>query len=121
MNILYADGFAAQLGFSVATPTPKLDDWLVLMVKSIEVAPTIYAKSNFWGTKVEFAGGSTATYAVFQLSGQMLCAGNAFDYGGRLRAKDFATKFPGKPLNASAQPLFAYITAGCAAVVQPAN
>lgn len=61
INLLYADGFAAMIGFSVSKPTPSLDDWLVLMVKSIEVAPTIYAKSNFWSTKVEFAGGSTAT------------------------------------------------------------
>lgn len=103
LAILAADGVARKLGFAPdPKPTdantapalstaqdPDLTAWRVLFLKSFESGGSIVTKSNLFGSKPFFDGGSITTFALFTLDGDLQCSGNAFAYGGHVEADKF--------------------------------
>lgn len=108
--IIAADGLAARLKEACPTPTPSPDatpkpedkkktalledaclgKWRVLTLKALESGGTILTGGNlFTGNRVHYSGGSVATYALFQLKGDLSCSGNVYDYGGYISPKKF--------------------------------
>ena len=68
--------------------------WRLLALKALESGGSLVNEANIFGTRVHFSGGAVATYSLFSLDrGRVLCSGDFFDYGGYIRAKDFAKKF----------------------------
>jgi hypothetical protein len=94
--ILWADGLAREIGVNTDgawndTYEPK---WSVLALKALESGGSLINEANIFGTRVRFSGGAVATYSLFGLDkGRLFCSGDFFDYGGYIRAKDFAKKF----------------------------
>lgn len=104
--ILWADGLAREIGVKADgtwndTSEPR---WSVLALKALESGGSLINEANIFGTRVRFSGGAVATYSLFGLEqGRLFCSGDFFDYGGYIRAKDFAKKFteninPGRQL-----------------------
>lgn len=104
--ILYADGLARMLGANPANTNPDTSAWRVLSLKVLDSGATVISKANIFGVKVSYGGGATATYALFDLSGNLYCSANVFDYGGRLKGKEFDDKFRSPDINPAAQLLF---------------
>jgi hypothetical protein len=126
--ILYGDGVARALG---ATPdntkidfiqktdsskwTPDAKVWRVLSLKALEIGATVTSKANFFGVKVYYGGGAAATYMVFDLGGEVYCSANVFDYGGRIKAKNFNHRFRLPDIDPASQLL--YIRGRCSASI----
>jgi hypothetical protein len=117
VSILYGDGVARALGATAANtmydPTTGTSmswnpdsSWRVLSLKNLETGATVVARSNFFGTKVWYGGGAIATYMIFGLDGSTYCSADVFDYGGRVRWKDFDGKFRTANIDPSKQLLF---------------
>jgi hypothetical protein len=117
VSILYGDGVARALGATAANtmydPTTGTSmswnpdfTWRVLSLKNLEIGATVVARSNFFGTKVSYGGGAIATYMLFDLNGSTYCSANVFDYGGRVRGKDFNGKFRTADIDPSKQLVF---------------
>lgn len=92
-----------------APQTGYCDDiyrWQILTVKALESGGGVLTKSSILGSKVYFSGGAVATYALFQLNGDMSCSGNVYDYDGYIREKDFNKKFRNPDIRPDRQMIF---------------
>jgi hypothetical protein len=88
--VLTADGLAQRLGADPATGRiPETAPQHLLLVKALESGGSVSKSSNIFGTKMSYSGGSVGTYALFNLSGDLECSGNVYDYAGYLQAKQF--------------------------------
>jgi hypothetical protein len=109
VSILYGDGLARVLGATVTNPTPLPETtatWRVLSLKALEVGSTVVSRANLFGTKIFYGGGAVATYIIYDLNGNVYCSANVFDYGGRIKGKDFNDKFRAPDINPSQQLIF---------------
>jgi hypothetical protein len=89
-SALNADGLALRLGADPLTGTiPATAPQHLLMVKALESGGSVNHNSNIFGTKMSYSGGSVGTYSLFNLSGQLECSGNVYDYAGPIASKDF--------------------------------
>lgn len=61
----------------------------MLLLKALESGGTLESKSNIFGSKVRFSGGSVGTYALFSLDGHLECSGNVYEFGGSIRSENF--------------------------------
>ena len=59
------------------------------MLKALESGGAITKKSNIFGSKMRYSGGSVATYALFSMDGELECSGNVYEYGGSVSAEAF--------------------------------
>ncbi|MGO9591026.1 MAG: hypothetical protein ACLP3K_13395 [Candidatus Acidiferrales bacterium] len=110
--ILAADGLAEQLGVKEDGALPSESIWQhILVLKALESGGSVLTHSNIFGGKVFFSGGSVATYSMFTLDGQLSCSGNVYDYGGFIRAEDFAGAFRKVDLDPRQQQIF--VRGGC--------
>jgi hypothetical protein len=89
-SALNADGLALRLGADPQTgrisPTGPQH---LLMVKALESGGSVNHSTTIFGTKMSYSGGSVGTYTLFNLSGQLECSGNVYDYAGPVKSKDF--------------------------------
>jgi hypothetical protein len=109
VSILYGDGIARILGATVSAPTPSGDEikkWKILSLKEFEIGATVTSRANLFGTKVFYSGGAIATYILYDLTGNVYCSANVFDYGGRIKGKDFDAQFRSSNIDPGAQLLF---------------
>jgi len=93
VTILQGDGLARKMN---VRPNEKnawdFNNWRILWVKSMESGGAIVTKTNIWGSKPHFSGGAVSGYALFELDGNLICAGNAAAYGGYVKPEDFVKK-----------------------------
>jgi len=93
-TVLAADGLAQELGAQDDGSIKAGSLWQhVLILKALESGGSLITHSNIFGSKVFFTGGAVATYSLFTTIGHLSCSGNAFDYGGYLRAEKFNDAF----------------------------
>jgi hypothetical protein len=89
-SALNADGLALRLGADPQTgKIPPTAPQHVLMVKALESGGSVNHSTSIFGTKMSYSGGSVGTYTLFNLSGQLECSGNVYDYAGPVASKDF--------------------------------
>jgi hypothetical protein len=94
--VLTADGLAQRLGADPATgKIPDSAPQHLLLVKALESGGSVSRNSSIFGTKMSYSGGSVGTYALFNLSGDLECSGNVYDYAGYLQAKKFQRQLRG--------------------------
>jgi hypothetical protein len=105
-TILLADGLARLFGATPTNVDPDISAWKILTIKEMEIGSTVVSKANIFGTKVSYAGGAIATYALFKMAGDEICSANVFDYGGRLRGKRFNDLFRTNDIDPSSQLIF---------------
>jgi len=105
-TILLADGLARLFGARPDNVDPDISAWKVLTIKEMEIGSTVISRSNIFGTKVSYGGGAVASYALFDTSGREICSANVFDYGGRLKGKDFNHRFRTNDIDPSSQLIF---------------
>jgi hypothetical protein len=91
-SVLAADGLARAIGVNIKGDL-SIPGWHLLWLKALESGGTMLTKSNLLGSKVYYSGGAVSTYALFELSGELSCSGNLFDYSGNIREKNFQKKF----------------------------
>jgi len=91
MAVLSADSLAQKLGVDPATGLMPDTGGMrhVLMLKALESGGAISKKSNIFGSKMRYSGGSVATYALFSMDGELECSGNVYEYGGSIPAEAF--------------------------------
>jgi hypothetical protein len=106
VSILYGDGIARALGATRSNPTPDTSGWRVITLKELESGSSVIARARFFGTKIIYAGGSAATYAVFDFDGNLYCSAIVYDYGGRIQGKSFNDQFRNADIDPSTQLLF---------------
>ncbi len=88
---ILADGLAQNLGFSSVSSTAPAHLHL-LLVKALESGGEVSRRTNVFGAKISYSGGSVVTYTLLSSDGQLECAGNAYDYAGPIAHKDFEKK-----------------------------
>jgi hypothetical protein len=87
--VLRADGLAQELG--VSSDSGEGGGWYLLSLKALESGGTQLKSGNaIRGTKTSYSGGSVGTYALFRLTGSVVCSGVFYNYGGALES----TKIP---------------------------
>jgi len=86
--VLMADGLARKLGVDPLNGTlAEHGDWQhILFVKALESGGAVQKLSNLFGTKIRYTGGSVGTYTLVDLTGELECSGNVFDFGGAAEA-----------------------------------
>lgn len=91
MTMLAGDDLARALGVDPDTlQLAAAARWQhVLLLKALESGGTLESKSNIFGSKVRFSGGSVGTYALFSLDGHLECSGNVYEFGGSIRSENF--------------------------------
>lgn len=68
----------------------KLNTVNFLIVHALESGGSQLTKSHFfYGTHIFFSGGAVATFGLFQVSGEVICSGLAYDYEGNVREKKY--------------------------------
>jgi hypothetical protein len=80
--------------------TDKLNTVNFLVVHALESGGSQLTKSNFfYGTHIFFSGGAVATFGLYQVSGDVICSGFAYDYEGNVREKGYnrALRLPQLP------------------------
>jgi len=117
LAILRADGLAQKLGFRFDANTGKLSqpdsNRYILMLKALESGGSVTGRGNILGTKLRYSGGAVGTYALFTSDGDLACAGNVYDYGGSLSAKNFERDLRQLHFDPAQQVIFH--TSGCPA------
>jgi hypothetical protein len=89
-SALNADGLALRLGADPLTGRiPPTSPQHLLMVKALESGGSVNHSNSIFGSKLSYSGGSVGTYTLFNLSGQLECSGNVYDYAGPINAADF--------------------------------
>jgi hypothetical protein len=89
-SVLSADGLAQRLGADPATGNvPDDAPHHLLFVKALESGGSILRSGNILGSKISYSGGSVASYALFNLNGELECSGNVYDYAGSIPSKQF--------------------------------
>jgi hypothetical protein len=116
VSALTADGLARGLHDKKGDAVLQDSDWGILAVKALESGGALITTTNIFGSKVHFGGGAVATYALFSFEGSLACSGNVFDYGGYVRASQFADKFRRANIQPNKQLIF--LRGGCAAPSQ---
>jgi len=99
VSVLSADLLAQELGIDADEPDPsaqaKNARWQhILWLQPLESGGSVIKAQNFLRSKIRYSGGVVSTYALFNLSGELECSGNVFDYGGPILAKDFQGQIP---------------------------
>jgi hypothetical protein len=112
VSALAADGLARKLSTNPDTDVPDDSKWRVLAVKALESGGALITQINILGSKLYFSGGAVATYALFSFDGTLACSGNVFDYGGYVRASQFAQRFRRADIEPNKQLIF--LRGGCA-------
>ena len=85
----------------------QIKGWRVLSLKALESGGSILTGGNlFTGTRVHYSGGAVATYALFELNGDLDCSGNVYDYGGYISPKKFRKEFRKPNINPDQQLIF---------------
>jgi hypothetical protein len=106
-SALTADGLAQRLGVDPETgQIPASAPQHILLLKALESGGSVSKSSNIFGTKVSYSGGSVGTYALFDLSGELECSGNVYDYAGYIPAKQFQEKLRAYTVNPAQQVIF---------------
>lgn len=89
----------------------------ILWVKVLESGGSVIKTGSFLGTKTRYSGGAVGTYALFNLQGDLECAGNVYDHGGPLRTKDFRRTPSPADLDPKINPIV--LEGSCAAMTAP--
>jgi hypothetical protein len=91
MTMLAGDDLARTLRVDPKTgQVPATTPWRhVLLLKALESGGTVESKSNIFGARVRYSGGSVGTYAMFSLDGRLECSGNVYEFGGSIPAESF--------------------------------
>ena len=76
------------------------------MVKALESGGSVNHSTNIFGTKMSYSGGSVGTYTLFNLSGQLECSGNVYDYAGPVKSQDFQKHLRGFKPDPGTQVIF---------------
>ncbi|HVT96848.1 MAG TPA: hypothetical protein VHE33_05025, partial [Acidobacteriaceae bacterium] len=88
-SVIAADALARKIGFSASgAPDPNSPWHDLLWVKALESGGSVTKQSNLFGTKVLFGGGAVDTYSVFNLEGDVVCAGNVYSFQQPVNVKD---------------------------------
>lgn len=97
-SLLSADLLAQELGIPSGGELLLKDSrWqFILWLKALESGGSVIKTENFLRKKTRYSGGAVATYALFNMQGELECSANVYDYGGPLLAKDFG-KTPRPP------------------------
>ena len=106
-SALNADGLAQRLGADPQTgKIPPTAAQHLLMVKALESGGSVNHSTSIFGTKMSYSGGSVGTYTLFNLSGQLECSGNVYDYAGPVKSKDFQKHLRGFKPDPGSQVIF---------------
>lgn len=109
--VLRADGLAQELGVSSDSGSGEGGGWYLLSLKALESGGTELKSGNaIRGTKATYSGGSVGTYALFRLTGSVVCSGVFYNYAGALES----TKIPKMLESGQAVPQ-GRLVGGCAA------
>lgn len=85
--VLRADGLAQELGVSSDLGPGEGGGWYLLALKALESGGTELKSGNaIRGTKTSYSGGSVGTYALFRLTGSVVCSGVFYNYAGALES-----------------------------------
>lgn len=85
--VLRADGLAQELGVSSDAGSGEGGGWYLLSLKALESGGTELKSGNaIRGTKTSYSGGSVGTYALFRLTGSVVCSGVFYNYSGALES-----------------------------------
>ncbi len=88
-SVLAADELAKRIGFSASgAPDPNSPWHDLLWVKALESGGSVTKQSNIFGSKTFFGGGAVDTYSVFDLTGDLVCAGNVYSFQQPVNVKD---------------------------------
>lgn len=108
--VLRADGLAQELG-ATDTRSGENGAWYLLSLKALESGGTVHKSGNaILGSKTTYAGGSVGTYALFHLTGSVVCSGAFYNYSTPLQD----SKIP-KMLASSQTMQGGKVVGGCAA------
>ncbi|HEY2471565.1 MAG TPA: hypothetical protein VGI45_27500 [Terracidiphilus sp.] len=110
--VLRADGLAQELGAaSGGARSGEGGTWYLLSLKALESGGTVHKTGNaILGSKTTYAGGAVGTYALFRLTGSIVCSGVFYNYVPPMQD----TKIPNMLENGqAAQP--GRLVGGCAA------
>jgi hypothetical protein len=106
-SALNADGLAQRLGADPATgKIPPTAAQHLLMVKALESGGSVNHSTTIFGTKMSYSGGSVGTYSLFNLSGELECSGNVYDYAGPIKSADFQKHLRGFKPDPGSQVIF---------------
>jgi hypothetical protein len=95
LAVLQADGLARRMNVVAGNQnTWNFSSWRILWLKSMESGGAIIMHSNIFGAHPHFSGGAISGYALFQISGTLVCSGNAGSYGGYVDPKHFTVRAP---------------------------
>ena len=80
--VLRADGLAQELGATSSdSRSGENGAWYLLSLKALESGGTVHKSGNaILGSKTTYAGGSVGTYALFRLTGGVVCSGAFYNY-----------------------------------------
>lgn len=110
--VLRADGLAQELGVTSAEAgSGEGAGWYLLSLKALESGGTELKSGNaIRGTKTSFSGGAVGTYALFRLTGTVVCSGVFFNYASALESSKIPKMLAGAPTDAPGK-----LVGGCAA------
>ena len=94
---LRADGLAQELGSASAdSQSGENGTWYLLWLKALESGGTLAKTGNaILGNKTNFSGGAVGTYALFRLSGNVVCSGVFYNYAGPMQMSQIAKLLKG--------------------------
>ena len=95
--VLRADGLAQELSSASAdSQSGENGTWYLLWVKALESGGTVAKSGNaILGSKTNFSGGAVGTYALFRLSGNVVCSGIFYNYAGPMQMSQIAKLLKG--------------------------
>jgi len=106
-SALTADGLAQRLGADPNTgQIPANAPQHILLLKALESGGSVSKSTSIFGSRMAYSGGSVGTYALFDLSGELECSGNVYDYAGYIPAKQFQEKLRAYTVNPAQQVIF---------------
>lgn len=109
--VLRADGLAQELGVSSDLGSGEGGGWYLLSLKALESGGTELKSGNvIRGTKTSYSGGSVGTYALFRLTGSVVCSGVFYNYAGALESSKIPKMLEGGQIIPSGK-----LVGGCAA------
>jgi len=108
--VLRADGLAQELGVS-SDLGGEGGGWYLLSLKALESGGTELKSGNsIFGAKTSYSGGAVGTYALFRLTGSVVCSGVFYNYASALESSKISGMLAGGQTGASGK-----LVGGCAA------
>lgn len=92
--VLAADQLAQEMGFSGTGSAGSNTTWQHLVwLEALESGGSVEKEGGLFGSKVYFGGGAVDTYSVFRFDGQLVCAGNVYNFQPPVRMDNLEKTF----------------------------